>query len=404
MKKHRSLLIVLLLAATTAATAQHITFASEEIEYGVKRALGLAAEDVVPTAIADTLTTLSLRGLGLTDVDDLLYFPSLRTLDLADNELESIKPLQLLDSLHVLDVSRNKLESIDMLYFSQSDSMRVNVSWNHIDDFSIFYSFSHCRFSIDGLYLQTMKDEPVYDIYHLYSDLDDNDAPYLYYRIVTNCTDSTTLQYEGHTARLDTDGQSRFFHPDETLTATTMAVVTCSSYADTTYFVPAMKDDVAAGETKCYDFGLPDDYTFGFLHCQHGELKGDGQRLEYIASDTLTTDVILFSYLKGNTLKGFSKITINEGYVPDLVAWSEERLTLRNTGPGRLLVDGQAPWLGDTATLTILDIVGRQVSTTIVDSRHGIHKELYLPDISGQTVIVQIDSNKQTRIRKTFVE
>ena len=404
MKKHRLLLIVPLLAVTTAAMAQHVSFASEEIEHGVKSALGLAAEDEVPTAMADTLTTLTLHGRGLTDVSDLLYFPALRELDLSDNELEGISPLQLLDSLQVLDVSRNRLESIDMLYFTQSDSMRVNVSWNHIGDFSIFYSFSHCRFTIDGLYLQTMKDEPQFDVCHFYCDLDGEGKPYLYYRIISNNADSTVLRYESHTATLTADGLSRPYNLDNEVTETTMAVAACGTNADTTYIVPVLTDKALAGETNRYDIGLPDDYSFGYLHCQQGEVRSEGNRLEYVASDTLTSDVIDFCYLKGSTLKGFSRLYLTEGIPSAIETIAEETMTLRSTAPEQLMVDVRAPWLGDTAMVTVFSAQGRQVAAAIVDGRSGIHTQLNLPGITQQTVIVQIDSAKQTLIGKTFVE
>ena len=60
-------MIILLAVLTVTASAQTVTFFSPEFELGVKAHLGLEENDEVPQSRMDTITSIDLSGLGITD-------------------------------------------------------------------------------------------------------------------------------------------------------------------------------------------------------------------------------------------------------------------------------------------------------------------------------------------------
>ena len=125
----RKIAITILAAVlTVAAQAQKVTFTSEGIEAGVRHHLGLDANADILQSRADTITAIDLSGLGITDLSDIVYLPNVRTLDLSDNNITNVGPLNVLDSLSELNLKKNALESINLLAFSNSYKMMVDVT------------------------------------------------------------------------------------------------------------------------------------------------------------------------------------------------------------------------------------------------------------------------------------
>ena len=156
--------IALLLATALTAQAQKVTFYSPEFEYGVKQHLALGENDDVLQAHTDTITRLSLTGLGISDIRDAVYLPQVQELDLSYNNIDDVSPLLPLDSLRRVDLSNNQLENINILALSNVDTMEVDVTNNYIGDFSYFYSPTHCEFTLLGMGLQQDKNAPYFDV------------------------------------------------------------------------------------------------------------------------------------------------------------------------------------------------------------------------------------------------
>ena len=98
------IMIILLAALTVTASAQTVTFFSPEFEWGVKQHLGLGENDQVLQSQTDTITSIDLSGLGITDLRDVVYLPMVKELDLSSNGITNTFPLTVLDSLQLLNL------------------------------------------------------------------------------------------------------------------------------------------------------------------------------------------------------------------------------------------------------------------------------------------------------------
>ena len=152
MKKIVSIAVLMLTAMVV--NAQKVTFYSQEFENGVRYHIGLGESDNVLQTHTDTITTLNLSGLGITDIRDAVYLTAVTKLDLSYNSITDVSPLLTLSSLRELNLSNNKLEDINILAFVEAESMEVDVSNNYISDFSYFYTPGLCDFTFMGMGLQ----------------------------------------------------------------------------------------------------------------------------------------------------------------------------------------------------------------------------------------------------------
>ena len=168
------------------AGAQSVTFYSPMFEAGVKYHLGVDSAATVTAAQLDTIRTLNLSGLGITDIRDVANLPNIQRLNLRYNEIDNVEPLVALDSLREVDLSHNRLASIHVLSFACSDRMTVDVSFNAISDFSAFHTLTPCCFHLEGVGLQKLKAVTVNDITELID-------RYLQPGTMVQITDITTL-------------------------------------------------------------------------------------------------------------------------------------------------------------------------------------------------------------------
>ena len=148
--------------------AENINFYSGSFELAVKDQLGLDEKEFITRDIADTITILKLSAYGLDDLRDVVYFPHLQYLDIAYNNINDLFPLINLEYLRYLNVRGNKLRSVDVLAFSESSEMVVNVSGNYIKDYELTLNNPRCIFTIIGLNYQKSP----YIINHFYTDFD----------------------------------------------------------------------------------------------------------------------------------------------------------------------------------------------------------------------------------------
>ena len=191
MKMNNRLIIgCLAFFAHIALSAQNIQFLSAEFEEGVKYHLGLTETDNVTASQLDTITQLNLSALGLTDIRDVRLMPKLRRIDLSYNMITNISALAELDSLQEVDLRYNQLKDINMLVFSYSDKMDVDVSYNKISDFSMFDALTPCQFTIEGAGLQNWVESTDFHVGYLYSDGTSN-KPTIYYRVEAKATEAT---------------------------------------------------------------------------------------------------------------------------------------------------------------------------------------------------------------------
>ena len=153
MNRYISFIFVMISFAVT-AYGQEVKFRSSEFEIGVRQHLGMDDTGKITVQHTDTITTLDLSGLGISDIRDVEYLPKLRKVNLDFNEVSDVSPLVNLDSLRSVSLRYNGLQSIHVMAFANSPEMTVDVSFNQIEDFSCFNALTPCRFTVEGAFLQ----------------------------------------------------------------------------------------------------------------------------------------------------------------------------------------------------------------------------------------------------------
>ena len=303
--------IALLLATALTAQAQKVTFYSPEFEYGVKQHLALGENDDVLQAHTDTITRLSLTGLGISDIRDAVYLPQVQELDLSYNNIDDVSPLLPLDSLRRVDLSNNQLENINILALSEVDTMEVDVSNNYISDFSYFYSPTHCEFTLLGMGLQQDKNAPYFDVYQLFVDINAEGRPEVYYRGYTNMEATANIVYGEAQTAATMDGDTRSAVVPGNPTSAMMVSLTNGEKTDVTWVVPPTEYELEASATLTIATGLPEDYTIASVYSKNGiEATVDGVNISYTAPEDLDTDTLYISYYEGSRLRGFSEFYI----------------------------------------------------------------------------------------------
>lgn len=311
-------LVLTTLLATTALymQAQKVTFLSEGFEFGVKAHLGLSESDEVMQAQTDTITSIDLSGLGISDISDVVYLPNVEKLDLSLNEIDDVEPLASLEHLQYVNLKSNQLESINSLAFALPDSMLVNVADNYISEFTYLFSTAICQFVLEGMGAQKVKGMPFWDVYMFYADIDENDKSFVMYRGNSNM-DGVQVQCGGQSTSATMDSYSHQIVPSSQPKKAIVATISNGNESVTTYLVPPSYHDVNAGETITLETGLPDDYCVFTAYADYGEVEIEGNAIKY-TTDKDVEDTIHFCYYQGETLKGFSRFYLNKVLLGDV--------------------------------------------------------------------------------------
>lgn len=303
--------IAFLLAVAVSVQAQKVTFYSPEFGEGVRLHLGLDENDDVQQTQMDTITCISLSGLGITDIRDAVYLPQVQELDLSYNNIDDVSPLLPLDSLRRVDLSNNQLENINILALSEVDTMEVDVSNNYISDFSYFYSPTHCEFTLLGMGLQQDKNAPYFDVYQLFVDINAEGRPEVFYRGYTNMEATANIVCGEAQTAATMDGDTRSAVVPGNPTSAMMVSLTNGEKADVTWVVPPTEYELEASATLTIATGLPEDYTIASVYSKNGiEATVDGVNISYTATEDFDTDTLYISYYEGSRLRGFSEFYI----------------------------------------------------------------------------------------------
>ena len=301
------IIIILLAALAVTASAQKVTFYSPEFEWGVKQHLGLGENDEVLQSQTDTITSIDLSGLGITDLRDMVYLPMVKDIDLSRNAITNTFPLTVLDSLQLLDLSGNGLESINPLIFSNADKMTVLTANNFISDFSLFFSPTHCQFTLMGMGLQQDKNALYLDMYHLYCDVDDRGQAVVAYRGYTNAEGAAVIGCNGKHAVAQLDGAGHTVNVPGWPQSPAMVTLTVGELGDTTWVLPPVTRRIAAGANVAIETGLPEGYRIGMANALYGTVTVNGTDLAYTAPADLDRDTVYISYYEGWQLRGFTE-------------------------------------------------------------------------------------------------
>ena len=300
--------------AGTFASAQKVRFHSSAVEECVKRHIGLGQTEDVTAAHVDTITEMNLAGLGLTDIRDVRLFPKVRKLDLSYNLIENVAPLASLDSLRMVYLGHNLLEDLNPLSFSYAKEMYVDIAFNRISDFSLFYNLTPCEFTIVGAELQVNRDQKFFDVDYLVYDAT-LAKPIVSCRVNTNMDGNTLLKCRGIEVEVPTDRNEFEYELGNYLDQSGPIYLINGTGVDSTYAVPVANYAVAAGRTVTMETGLPDNFKLSCAYASFGQVKVVDNTLQYTAPDQAKADVVKFSYFRGSALKGISMFYINKDSV-----------------------------------------------------------------------------------------
>ena len=301
------IMIILLATLTLTASAQKVTFFSPEFELGVKVHLGLEENDEVLQSRMDTITSIDLSGLGITDLRDVVYLSKVKELDLSNNGITNIFPLTVLDSLQLLNLSSNGLESVNPLVFCSAEKMTVMVANNYISDFSFLFSPTHCQFTLMGMGLQQDKNALYLDMYHLYCDVDEWGRAVVVYRGYTNAEGAAVIGCNGKHAVAQLDGAGHTVNVPGWPQSPAMVTLTVGELGDTTWVLPPVTRRIAAGANVAIETGLPEGYRIGMANALYGTVTVNGTDLSYTAPVDLDRDTVYISYYEGWQLRGFTE-------------------------------------------------------------------------------------------------
>ena len=304
------------------AEAQKITFTSPGIEVGVRMHLGLDESSDIMQSRTDTITAINLSGLGINSLSDIVYLPNVEVLDLSDNDITDVGPLNALSSLRDLNLKGNELESINLLAFSSSAKMMVDVTSNYISDFSFLFDCFHCQLTLVGMGMQKVKDAPYFDVYQLYADVGEDGAAKVCYRGYTNL-EGSVIEYGGAQTAATLDGNTyEAAVPGNPQKAVKVSLIN-GEYADSTWAMPTMTYSVDDGSQITIETGLPANYRIGNLYALHGTVSSSenvmasGWDIVYDAPAEAVNDVVNLSYYEGSRLRGFAKVNIvRNGILP----------------------------------------------------------------------------------------
>ncbi len=129
------LLLVVLLGACAAPATETVTFADENLEAGIRAALGKPAGEAITPAELAGLTALDARMRGITDLSGIEYCINLTVLGLMGNQISDLSPLASLTNLTYLNLGANQISVLSPL------ASLTNLTWlylraNRISDIS----------------------------------------------------------------------------------------------------------------------------------------------------------------------------------------------------------------------------------------------------------------------------
>lgn len=401
MRKYIITIMIFCLAALQSA-AQEVTFFSAEVEAGVRQHLHIAESAAISMAQLDTITQLDLSHRGISDVRDLPLMPNLRMLDLSDNQLDDLQPLALLDSLEWLDLRFNNLKGINQLFYTGAKKLTINVGFNHIRDFSLFWTLSLCNFTLEGTGLQLGENEPFFDVFHFFADVE-NHVPMVCYHGLTNIEKEATLECGLLHQVAAMDGDSYKINLTDSPGTTTMATLSNGEYGDTTWVVPQKVFDIRANQEVTFDTELPETYTIEYAIANEGTVTVEGSTLRYQAPAAERNDTVYFTYYDGSRLKGFSRFYLSnqEATAISGITSADVSVSLRQH---LLVVDMSSVRPGEPIAIQVVDAKGRQiVSHQSAAETTRFHQELQLPLVRDEIVIVQVKTSDRKIIKKLSV-
>ena len=372
--------------------SQNIEFFSAEFEFAIRDQLGLDEKKSITREMTNKITVLDISGYEIEDIRDIIYFPKLQKLDLSYNRLENISPLITLDDLRFLDISGNRLKSIDILVFSESSEMIVNVNGNYITDYSLIRNSPYCFFTIVGLNNQKSP----YRINRFYTDFDPNTSQKIINYNVWSYSnyDSIYIMYDGKMELITK------FNDDIQITGNILDNVVYLNYndqnIDSVYFIFPKNLEVKVGNTIITQ-SFPAEYNILSAEASRSDVTISANAFSYIIVEDGITDVVKISFGNDVDIKGYTYYYINS--IPTGIEYISERKQLLfypNPVDNILTVVMPNTDLGNT-TVTLVSLTGQIVYKAITNE--ALH-HLNVQHLEKGIYILQVTTEKDIYIEK----
>lgn len=390
MKKICCLLLLLILSFPV--NGRGISFFSTQFENCVREYLGLSMEDDLLKEQLDTIAKMDLSYQGLSDIRDIVYLPSLTDLNLCGNQIEDISPLLSLNKLNKLNLSHNNLTDIDILTFSCSDSIRVDVEFNNIRDFSLFYTPSAGHIEVFGMAMQNI-DDGTSVVLDFFSGIEKG-TPVLFYKVYNNTGVHYQITVNQEKKTIIEDGALNKIDFGDIAIPTQVQISDEQMFRET-YVIPATTISLAVGQDLVYDTGLPDSYTIGYISAHNGIASADNQSIYYKSSSIILTDTIVYSFYSDGELKGTSEFYIN-GNTSDLKdVVSDSGIKTSWLFPDRIHLYVPDDLLDDDAIVILYDLQGKVIKEFSFASPNGIDEDIYVGQ-SENILVFKIVSKTRT--------
>ena len=398
-------LIGLLYLFTMNAIGQNVIFSSQEMEMGVKHHLGMDMNGSVTYSQLDTITEMDLSSLGLTDISDLGYMPKIRKLDLHDNFISDISPLLTLDSLASVNLSHNELSSIFRLSYSKSKKMTVDVSFNYINDFSVFATLTQCQFYIIGAKLQMKKNEPYFRMQYLYSDAT-TEKVLLYCKLDATTTDNAQMVVHGTSQNVKTDNLPYVYQVKNDVRGTEKVVVTDGVFSDSTYVVTLQRIHVNTGEVVTIDTKLPEDFKIQFVTAAKGTCEVVDKKIVYNPGTSFDYDEIIYTFYCGGLFRGIAKVILTSEDVPSGIDNTTNELSKMQLELNGNILNVKCPenMVDDESVIELCDVAGRRIASVSVNSTNGIDESIEIAYVPDNIIIVRITSGNKRYADKYLVK
>ena len=389
---------------TTLTSAQELSFASMEMEAGIRYRLKIDDSEPLTSQMLTEITEIDLSSMGITDISDIAYMTNLRHLDLHDNEISDVTPLLALDSLNYVDLNHNKLLSIFPLSFSHAKKMEVDVAFNYISDFSCFATLTPCQFTIEGTGLQTIKDAPYFLVRYLYSD-GTAEIPAVYYRVDATTNQPAELEVNGVREVVHTDNEPHVSQLNGGFYEAYPVMVTDGTFADSAYLVAQKTMHVDPGQTINIETGLPDNYEIRYSEAQNGSLSSNGVNFTYKASSKFDHEEIIYTFYRGGMLRGVSKLVLTQEPVIDGIPVPKQGAGMDIALHGNVLnVTFLSELLSNKSIIEVCDISGQVITSRCVDSGQGINEQIPLSYYPHDIIIIKIKSGKKQFANKLIIK
>jgi hypothetical protein len=312
MKLKITVSILGLLLSWATLSAQSISMYSAEMETAVKRQIGLAESLPLTREITGAIFTLNLSASEITDIRDIIYFPNLQSLDLSYNEIRDLTPLNTLRYLTLLNVSNNLLTNANVLIFTESTEMMVDLQGNYISSFELLQNSMQCKFVINGIWYQRLP----YRVNDFYTDYN--------LQTMEGFVNSYFWCLHKKATGAIRNGNRNFAVKSDSVQQTSMSVNDNSVYLmlrneviDSSHFVMPQTIELDEDPILITPSFPMNDYTVLSVEtlCPDAKIAGDSITLTRPDSITNDTVKIAFGYLYENgisRLKGYTYVIIKE--------------------------------------------------------------------------------------------